>query len=110
MKRLAVVIISLALSASCLADTYGENIKRIFVFSPRPQWPISATERHLYKAQGVFRLWIDPTGRVTGVQVIQSTGHRDVDEACHDGFMRWRAHRGSPSHVDVPITFRLLNT
>ena len=48
----------------------------------------------------------DADGRVTDVQILQSTGSAILDQTTTTTFRRWRAKPGVPK-VIVPITYTL---
>ena len=74
--------------------------------APRPEYPPEAREHH-WVGVGWFAMHLDePTGVVTSVDILQSTGHEILDRACVDALKRWRfaPHSGLKT-VKTPITF-----
>jgi TonB family protein len=59
---------------------------------------------------GWFVMHVDePSGAVTSVEILQSTGHKILDQAAVDTFKKWRflPHHGF-KNVKTPITFSML--
>lgn len=90
---------------------------RLAAYTPRPDYPLAARQRHI-TGSGVFRLEVGfQTGRVSAVQVERSTGHAILDAAATDTLRRWRLKPdvmreyrnpndlSAPLIVRVPITF-----
>jgi TonB family protein len=90
---------------------------RLSAYTPRPEYPLAARQRHI-TGSGIFRLQVQfQTGRVSAVQVERSTGHAILDAAATDTLRRWRlkpdvmrSYRdphdpSAPLVVRVPITF-----
>jgi TonB family protein len=50
---------------------------------------------------------IDEQGRVTGVSVLESTGHKELDSLAVKALSRWRGQPGPKWALDMPITFTL---
>ena len=81
-------------------------------YQVRPSYPSSA--RRL-GAQGttMLRVHVLDDGRVGDVDIEESAGHRDLDQAAADAVRRWRfepARRGDEAvamWVRVPVEFRL---
>ena len=95
------------------------DVARLAAYTPRPEYPLAARQRHITGA-GIFRLEVQlRTGAVTAVQVYRSTGHAILDAAATDTLRRWRfkpevirAYRdpddpSAPLIVRVPITFSM---
>jgi TonB family protein len=78
--------------------------KAIFVSTPWPQYPYEARRRRL-TGTGVLRIYVDESGKVTGVTIIKSTGHRQLDDAGLKAFGQWRAKPGPRREVDMPLRF-----
>jgi TonB family protein len=45
------------------------------------------------------------TGKVTGVRMLQSTGHKQLDGAALEAYSQWRFQPGTGSQVQIPIEF-----
>jgi TonB family protein len=101
----------LAISATVLAQAplvgpHGEPVKKVAVYTPKPDYPDSLRRKHI-GGRGVFVAHVDTsTGLVSSVSVRQSTGVPELDHICKDTFMRWRfiPHVVQPNVV-IPIRF-----
>jgi TonB family protein len=52
--------------------------------APRPKYPLEARKHH-WVGVGWFLMRVDePTGAVTSVEILQSTGHKILDRAAVD--------------------------
>ncbi len=80
--------------------------------SPQPEYPSEAKQKH---QEGVVRLTasIDSEGRVTDVEITQSSGTPSLDEAARQALKRWEFEparqdgAGVASRITIPIRFRL---
>src|SRR5919106_1883952 len=68
--------------------------KALAVYAPPPHAPPEAIQKHL-RGSGVFAFHLRSDGTVSRVQVVESTGHAILDEACVRAFSRWRFARGA---------------
>ena len=59
------------------------------------------------RGSGNFRLHIDAHGQVTAVDILKSTGDKELDHEAVKALRRWRAKPGPRWDVDVPVTFFL---
>jgi TonB family protein len=66
----------------------GANNK-FTTFAPLPGYPLGAEARHL-EGNGIFLLHVRSDGSVSRVDIVQSTGHRELDEACISVYGPWR--------------------
>lgn len=67
----------------------------------RPEWA-----KQGLKGKGVVLVTIDTkTGKVAGVQMLQSTGNQLLDGAALQAYSQWRFAPGSASQVKMPIEF-----
>ncbi|PYJ69243.1 MAG: hypothetical protein DME76_09670 [Verrucomicrobia bacterium] len=58
--------------------------------------------------KGLFGLIVDkPTGKVTSVRVLVSTGHRILDDATRQALLGWQFKSGFVDRTLVPVTFAL---
>ncbi|MBV9007685.1 MAG: energy transducer TonB [Verrucomicrobia bacterium] len=71
---------------------------------PRPEYPVEARQRHLTGA-GVFALHVAPSGTVTSVYVVKSTGQNVLDRAASAAFRSWRFSPGKSRVVTESITY-----
>lgn len=83
-----------------------------FTHNPPPTYPELA-RRNRWEGRVLLRLTIDETGRVTKVEIAQSSGHDVLDAAAANAVRQWR---GRPAHRDgrptssielLPVRFRL---
>jgi protein TonB len=80
----------------------------------KPDYPIAARKQGL-EGKVLLRVTVAPDGRISSVTVVESSGHKILDNAARDGVARWRfapARRASgaiASVIDVPIEFKLNN-
>ena len=85
----------------------ASSAKTVAIAAPRPDYPYEA-RRNRITGSGVMLMNVDrPSGRVTNVEVTQSTGSPILDHAATSAFKRWRFQPGAVSRVRVPITFTL---
>jgi len=80
--------------------------KALALNAPRAEYPLEARKHH-WVGVGWFAMHVDePTGIVTSVEILQSTGHEILDRACLDALKRWKfvPHSGLKT-VKTPITF-----
>jgi len=57
----------------------GKFVSRA-LYTPKPVYPFNA-RIHRENGQGLFRIEVQPNGKVTAVQVIRSTGLKELDIA-----------------------------
>ena len=82
------------------------EMQKYFVsFSPVPEVPYELRRNH-WSGRGVFRVFIDADGTVTGATVVQSTGYRVVDESFTAAIRKWRARPGKKREIDFPLAFQ----
>lgn len=80
----------------------------------RPPYPIEARRQGL-EGKILLRVTVGADGKVTSVTVVQSSGHRILDNAARDGVAKWRfapARRATgaiASVIEVPIEYKLNN-
>jgi protein TonB len=83
-----------------------------YVYSPRPEYPISA-RRDGREGRVLLRVLVDERGKSKTVEVNQSSGSEALDRAAAEAINHWRfspARRGNrpvESWVRVPIEFQL---
>jgi TonB family protein len=79
----------------------------VWMFAPFPAYPLTAREQH-HTGEVLVRTKIGGDGQVTNVQVIQSSGHSDLDETAVKAVRLWRAHRQfSGNQYTIPINFEI---
>ena len=70
--------------------------QQMWLAMPEPEYPLEARQKRL-TGRGLFNLKIRPkTYTVSTVTVVESTGHKLLDDAAIKAFLRWR---GRPSSL-----------
>ena len=102
------LIVAFPASALC-AETKVVTPQELWALFPVKAYPIYPYEARRARAtgSGIFRMYIEPDGRVRAVGVMKSTGHRALDLAAAGGLYRWKAFPGKRREVDMPITFTM---
>ncbi|QDV69667.1 transport protein TonB [Rosistilla carotiformis] len=83
-----------------------------FTANEPPQYPSQAVRDRL-QGTVLLRLFVDSTGRVEDVEVVESSGHATLDDAAMEAVKRWtgqparRYGRPVASEEVLPIRFRL---
>ena len=80
--------------------------KKYAVKTPQPSYPYEARKDGA-EGRGIFRLLVDSQGGIRDVQVLQSTGHRALDQAAVTGLKEWRFVPGKVKEYVVPVTFTM---
>jgi TonB family protein len=85
--------------------------KAVAVFAPKPDYPAEARARHL-TGSGVVMLDVDiATGEVMSAHMLQSMGHKILDDAALDAFRKWRFKPGKAApHITIPIRYSMNGT
>jgi TonB family protein len=81
-----------------------QAIKAKLVISPRPDYPSRLRALKL-TGSGLFRLHFDSHGVITAIDVLKSTGHRELDDQATETLIRWRAKPGVKWDLDEPVSF-----
>lgn len=82
------------------------------VFNPKPAYPKLARRRQ-YQGKVVVRALVDIHGRVSRVDLVQSSGYPVLDRSAKEGVLQWRfapATRGGipvEMNVEFPVIFRI---
>ena len=75
------------------------------IYAPKPVYRPEWSKQGL-KGKGVVLVTIDTkTGKVSGVQMAQSTGSQLLDGAALQAYSQWRFEPGSVSQVKMPFEF-----
>ena len=75
------------------------------IYTPRPVYRPEWAKQGL-AGKGVVLVTIDQqTGKVAGVRMLQSTGHKQLDGAALEAYSQWRFQPGTGSQVQIPIEF-----
>jgi len=86
---------------------------RGLLYHEKPPYPSWARQLGL-EAESRFRIWVDPAGVVTRIEVLSHSGSRELDDLARETLRRWRF---SPLPADaadddewgiVPMTFTLI--
>lgn len=73
---------------------------------PKPEYPEVSRRVH-YTGSGIFRIYFDTRGDVSGIRVLRSTGHRELDIETVKGLGHWQARPGHKWELDLPVTFTM---
>lgn len=84
----------------------GAEVMAMFVECGRIEYPWRARATYQH-GSGIYRMYINPDGKVRTVGVVRSTGHSDLDLAAAAGLYHCRAKPGRRREVDMPVTFTL---
>jgi TonB family protein len=107
MRRLIlfITLVLMTLSSAIARRYSGPELKAMFTFMPKPEYPYKLRFVQHMEGSGMFRMIVDERGKVTAVTALQSTGHPELDAEAIKGLMRWKARPGQQREVDVPVTF-----
>ena len=88
-----------------VADAGDKDLKKVFSYFPYPPTPIDARSRTLpITRKGVFRIEVDPQGKVAAVTILKSMG-RSMDYSAMKTFASWKGVPGPLRVVDVTFNF-----
>lgn len=89
----------------------GQAAKAIVIYAPKPEYPLEARTRHL-TGSGIIMLNVDvASGEVTKAYMVQSMGHKILDDAALSAFRRWRFQPGKAApKVKIPIRYSMNGT
>ena len=113
MKNLHSSLWCLLLSLLLLSPSQGatqqvfipEKFKGKILNAPEPHYP-HGIERITIRAQGVYRLTINPqTGGVDEVGILRRCGDSRLDASCVMAFFQWKFKPGTLKQLDVPVVF-----
>jgi len=109
---LAVIALSSQLLAQgrvIMTPQLVDAMRRFTTYAPLPEYPASALAHHV-EGNGWFMLYVRPDGTIQTVQVLQSTGHRELDQACISAYRQWRFRpnfAAKAKKVKIPVTFTM---
>ncbi len=91
------------------AETKVVTPPELWAMFPTKALPIYPREAMRARATGtgLFRMYIEPDGRVRAIGVMKSTGNKHLDLAAAGGLYRWKAFPGKRREVDMPVTFTM---
>jgi protein TonB len=75
------------------------------VYAPAPAFPPELS-RPGVSGSGRFRLSFDARGKVTNIQIIQSTGNQLFDQSAINTLRQWKSAPGREWVATVPVTFQ----
>jgi len=94
-----------------LRGAFQEAKPHVEVNEP-PRYPRMARQRG-YEGRVILSLQISAEGRVTGIEILQSSGHSILDESARRAIALWRFHPAQrfgvpcPGRVKIPVLFKL---
>ena len=87
--------------------THSGSVKALALYAPGPPYPYEA-RRGGITGSGIAELTVNPAaGNVIDARMAQTTGSVFLDTSTLETLRRWRFKTGTPSNVDVPITYTL---
>lgn len=100
--------IATPLEASDVKITYasGQEVQAMFIKRGRINYPLEARRDHR-SGSGIYRVFINPDGKVRTVGVLRSTGHADLDVAAAAGLYQSLFKAGRRRELDLPVRFEL---
>ena len=114
MPRLFIFLLGIAVVTSS-AQTSGRkplpewmrDPQNTVFYAPTPVYSAFARAHHL-RGDGMFLLHLRADGTVRSVEITQSTGHAELDQACLSAFSQWRfkpklVH--TTQKVKIPVSF-----
>jgi TonB family protein len=84
----------------------SSDAKQIFTYFPYPDLPAQYRFAKI-SGTGIYRLTVDPQGRVTEIKILKKMGvlgDWQADVTALKTLIRWRAKPGPPRIVDTPWT------
>ena len=82
-----------------------QQLHQFLAKTPVPDYRENA-ELNKFTGIGVFDLRINPvTGETTGVRILKSTGHSELDASALKALIRWRFKAGTLIRAVFPFTF-----
>ena len=112
--RMRKVLISLVVSLVSVSSLHGQSAAPVgqpppprAIYTPKPVYRPEWTKQGL-TGKGVVLVMIDKqTGKVTGAQMLQSTGNRQLDGSALEAYSQWRfdPRTVAVSQLKIPIEF-----
>ena len=105
---LATAVVASPLEASGVKITYAREgeVAAMLVKRGRIHYPWPARRDHR-SGRGIYRVYINPDGKVRTVGVVRSTRHQDLDLAAAAGLYHSLFKPGRRREIDIPVTFTL---
>ena len=92
-------------SAASSLDHVDPKYRKFFISAPEPDYPREAREIRL-EGRGKYKALVDlETGKVTKVEVEQSTGSKLLDSAAIGALRHWRLQPHTLSEFEMPVNF-----
>jgi TonB family protein len=80
---------------------------KLFMYAPFPAYPLSARERR-EEGRVLLKVRIHEDGSVAEVQILQSSGYADLDDAAAGAVRHWRARKTfAGKTLGLPINFTM---
>jgi protein TonB len=107
-SRVAIVLFSLvSWTIALAAEHITVAIDQAGLYYPTPEYPLEARRQHM-TGTGIFVLEVDaPSGVVTRVRVVRSTGFPMLDKSAVTTLKRWRFRPNTVAKIRIPITFSM---
>jgi TonB family protein len=108
-RLLLTLIISLGFLSSLQAQSASPARQQPVlkaIYTPKPVYQEEWARRGI-SGKGIVLVTVDKeTGKVTGAQMLQSTGSKLLDGSALEAYSRWRFQPGTVSQVKIPIEFK----
>jgi len=108
MRRIVIAVIVTIVSLCSLhaqSVTPGPDTSIKAIYTPMPVYQAEWSKRGL-TGKGVVLVTINKnTGKVTGAQMLQSTGNKLLDGSALEAYSRWRFAPGTVSQLKIPVEF-----
>ncbi len=105
----AIVVAHIAMLGSVRAQHVDKrgSIVVYAIFAVHPDYT-SFARTHGMEGSGVFQLHIRAEGTVSSVEMVQSTGHPELDQSAAVAFSKWRFQPpGRATKLKMPISFTM---
>ena len=106
---LGVVASAPHLAAQRQTPEFLEATRKFTAYAPLVQYPPSARAQHL-QGSGIYLLHLHSDGTVERVDIVKSTGYRELDDVCVATYKKWRFRQNfvAKTHkVNIPVTFTM---
>src|SRR5258707_794897 len=99
------IVLAGAASSVSLALAKTELSPDDAIVAPRPEYPSAARSQHL-TGSGVAVVQVDPrSGQVTSARILDSTGHKILDDAALKAFRQWRSKPRGFLEGPIPLKY-----
>ena len=110
-RQLLLVLVTTLVSLSSLHAQSASPVRAVgapkAIYTPKPEYRDEWARRGL-TGKGIVLVTIDKqTGKVTGAQMLQSTGNKQLDGSALEAYSRWRFDPGTVTvpQLKIPIEF-----